>query len=47
MQRANSRAAARSAQKPARSTRGMVVAAAADRKLWAPGVVAPDYLNGA
>jgi hypothetical protein len=24
----------------------VVVRAAADRKLWAPGVVAPEYLNG-
>ncbi|KAG2440453.1 hypothetical protein HYH02_010335 [Chlamydomonas schloesseri] len=28
------------------SRRAVVVRAAADRKLWAPGVVAPDYLKG-
>lgn len=28
------------------SRASVVVRAQADRKLWAPGVVAPEYLNG-
>ncbi len=37
----------RKAQAPRTVSRsGVVVRASADRKLWAPGVVAPEYLNG-